>query len=100
MTGPSTRSILFRAMELARQAVHLDTTNDDPQGAIIAYGESVQLLDEVMIRVINTGQGDSRPNARSREIQEEEVRRLRSIYDSYLSRMITLSTIHNIPLHS
>lgn len=80
---PSSRRVLTRALELAREAVRLDSTNDDPRGAIEAYGQSVTLLKEVMERVMRgEDTGDHRRrNGRRRSIvaQEEEVRRLRSI---------------------
>lgn len=80
---PSSRRTLTRALELAREAVRLDSTNDDPHGAIRAYGESVALLNEVMERVMR-GEDSSehrRRNGRRRSIvaQEEEVRRLKTI---------------------
>lgn len=80
---PSSRRALTRALELAREAVQLDATNDDPHAAVIAYGRSVALLSEVMERV-RRGEDTSdgrRKNGRRRSVvaQEEEVRRLKSI---------------------
>lgn len=80
---PSSRRALTRALELAREAVQLDATNDDPHAAVIAYGRSVALLSEVMERVRrgeDTSDGHRR-NGRRRSVvaQEEEVRRLKSI---------------------
>lgn len=80
---PSSRRALTRALELAREAVQLDATNDDPHAAVIAYGRSVALLSEVMERV-RSGEDSSdgrRRNGRRRSVvaQEEEVRRLKSI---------------------
>lgn len=80
---PSSRRALTRALELAREAVQLDATNDDPHAAVIAYGRSVALLSEVMERV-RRGEDSSdgrRKNGRRRSVvaQEEEVRRLKSI---------------------
>ena len=80
---PSSRRALTRALELAREAVQLDATNDDPHAAVIAYGRSVALLSEVMERV-RRGEDTSdgrRRNGRRRSVvaQEEEVRRLKSI---------------------
>lgn len=85
---PSSRRALTRALELAREAVRLDSTNDDPHGAIQAYGQSVALLNEVMERVMR-GEDSTEPrkkNGRRRSIvaQEEEVRRLRSIVSIFL----------------
>lgn len=80
---PSSRRTLTRALELAREAVRLDSTNDDPHGAIRAYGQSVALLNEVMERVMRGDDSSEhrRRNGRRRSIvaQEEEVRRLKSI---------------------
>lgn len=82
-TRPSSRRALTRALELAKEAVRLDSTNDDPHGAIMAYGQSVALLNEVMERVMRgEDSGESRRrNGRRRSIvaQEEEVQRLKSI---------------------
>lgn len=81
---PSSRSALTRALELARQAVQLDSTNDDPYGAVLAYGKSVALLSEVMERVMrgeDSTESGRRRNGRRRSVvaQEEEVRRLKAI---------------------
>jgi len=81
---PSSRRALTRALELAREAVRLDSTNDDPYAAVVAYGRSVALLSEVMERVIrgeDSTESNRRRNGRRRSVvaQEEEVRRLRSI---------------------
>jgi hypothetical protein len=74
---PSSRSALTRALELARQAVHLDSTNDNPAAAVEAYARSVALLSQVMERV-KRGE-DAGRRTRSPEAQEEEVRRLQNI---------------------
>ena len=81
---PSSRRALTKALELAREAVKLDSTNDDPYGAVVAYGKSVALLSKVMERVINgEDSNDSlrRKGGRRRSVvaQEEEVRRLKAI---------------------
>jgi hypothetical protein len=80
---PSSRRALTKALELAREAVKLDSTNDDPHGAVIAYGKSVALLSEVMERVMRGEDSTEtrRRNGRRRSVvaQEEEVRRLKSI---------------------
>jgi hypothetical protein len=81
---PSSRRALTKALELAREAVKLDSTNDDPYGAVVAYGKSVALLSKVMERVMS-GEDctDSirRRGGRRRSVvaQEEEVRRLKAI---------------------
>ncbi|KIK98809.1 hypothetical protein PAXRUDRAFT_823477 [Paxillus rubicundulus Ve08.2h10] len=98
---PSSRRALTRALELAREAVQLDATNDDPHAAVIAYGRSVALLSEVMERV-QRGEDSTegrRKNGRRRSAvaQEEEVRRLQAIHDTYADRMNILSLIYSIP---
>lgn len=86
---PSSRRALTRALELAREAVKLDATTDDPQGALQAYGQSVALLKEVMERVMrgddSTDGSHRKKNGRRRSVvaQEEEVRRLKSIVGLY-----------------
>ncbi|KAJ7786040.1 hypothetical protein B0H16DRAFT_1294665 [Mycena metata] len=98
---PSSRRALTRALELAREAVQLDSTNEEPQAAVIAYGRSVALLSEVMERVrrgedsTETRRRIGRP--RSAMAQEEEVRRLQNIHDTYADRMNILSIIYDIP---
>ena len=118
---PSSRRALTAALELAQEAVRLDTTNDDPIGAIQAYSRSVALLSEVMERVMrgeetsDSGK-DRRRSGRRRSVvaKEEEVRRLKSIvssfalssfisrdspdhqHDTYADRMIILSDIYNV----
>jgi hypothetical protein len=81
---PSSRRALTKALELAREAVKLDSTNDDPYGAVVAYGKSVALLSKVMERVINgedSSESVRRKGGRRRSVvaQEEEVRRLKAI---------------------
>ena len=78
---PSSRSALTRALELARQAVHLDSTNDNPAAAVEAYAQSVALLSQVMERVKRGEDGGRR--TRSPEAQEEEVKRLQNIVCVY-----------------
>jgi hypothetical protein len=80
----SSRRALTRALELAREAVKLDANNDDPHGAVVAYGRSVALLSEVMDRVRRGEDGAESGRRRSRRrrsviAQEEEVRRLKTI---------------------
>jgi len=79
---PSSRRALTRALELAREAVQLDSTNDNPEAAVNAYAQSVALLSEVMERVRRgEDSNDSRRRQRRRSVaaQEEEVRRLQNI---------------------
>jgi hypothetical protein len=85
---PSSRRALTKALELAREAVRLDSTNDDPYGAVVAYGKSVALLSKVMERVMSgEDSNDSvrRRGGRRRSVvaQEEEVRRLKAIVRFY-----------------
>jgi hypothetical protein len=118
---PSSRRALTKALELAREAVKLDSTNDDPYGAVVAYGKSVALLSKVMERVINgedSHESVRRKGGRRRSVvaQEEEVRRLKAIvritfalafalvlivftiqHDTYAERMNILSLIYSIP---
>ncbi|KAL1737650.1 hypothetical protein HDZ31DRAFT_70964 [Schizophyllum fasciatum] len=80
---PSSRRALTRALELAREAVELDSSNVDPEAAVMAYGRSVALLSEVMERV-RRGEDSTDPrrkNGRRRSVvaQEEEIRRLQQI---------------------
>ena len=90
---PSSRRALTAALELAKAAVQLDATNEDPHGAVVAYARSVQLLGEVMERVMRgedaSGSGhagatdgeERRRGGRRRSVvaKEEEVRRLKAI---------------------
>lgn len=97
---PSSRRALTRALELAREAVQLDSTNDNPEAAVSAYAQSVALLSEVMERVRRgEDSNDSRRRQRRRSVaaQEEEVRRLQNIHDTYADRMNILSLIYSIP---
>ncbi len=79
---PSSRRALTRALELARHAVQLDSTNEDPEAAVNAYALSVALLSEVMERVRRGEDStESRRSRRRRSVaaQEEEIRRLQNI---------------------
>ncbi|KAJ8457223.1 hypothetical protein ONZ45_g18399 [Pleurotus djamor] len=95
---PSSRRALMRALELAREAVNLDSSNDDPLAAVQAYGKSVALLSEVMERV-RRGEDSTDPNRRkgsrrrSMSAQEDEVKRLKSISDLRYSPDATFSSI-------
>lgn len=80
--APSSRRALTRALELAREAVQLDTMNDNPEAAVKAYGRSVALLSEVMERVRRgeeSTESHRRRRRRSVAAQEEEIRRLQNI---------------------
>jgi len=79
---PSSRRALTRALELAREAVQLDSTNDNPVAAVNAYAQSVALLSEVMERVRNgedSTESHRRRQRRSISAQEKEVKRLQNI---------------------
>ena len=95
---PSSRRALTKALELAREAVRLDSTNDDPYGAVVAYGKSVSLLSKVMERVMSgeeTGDSVRRRGGRRRSVvaQEEEVRRLKAIV-RFTRRLLLLFSDH------
>lgn len=104
-TRPSSRKALTAALELAKSAVQLDSTSDDPHGAVLAYAKAVKLLSEVMERVMR---GEEPPSAtaasggtstlgaeteerrrggrrRSVVAKEEEVRRLKAIVSHCLN---------------
>lgn len=78
---PSPRRALTRALELAREAVQLDSMNDNPELAVAAYGRSVALLSEVMERVKRGEESTERRKNRGRSVfaQEDEIRRLQAI---------------------
>lgn len=86
---PSSRRALTRALELAREAVQLDSTNDNPVAAVNAYAQSVALLSEVMERV-RSGEDSTDPHRRrqrrSVSAQEKEVRRLQNIVSLHFNR--------------
>ncbi|KAG5716598.1 hypothetical protein E4T56_gene16296 [Termitomyces sp. T112] len=97
---PSSRRALTKALELAREAVQLDSMNDNPEAAVQAYGRSVALLSEVMERVRrgeDSTEGHRRRRRRSVAAQEEEIKRLQNIHDTYADRMNILSIIYSIP---
>jgi hypothetical protein len=90
---PSSRSALTKALELAREAVQLDSMNDNPEAAVAAYGRSVALLSEVMERVRRGDDSATEPrrrNGRRRSVvaQEEEVRRLQNIVSSLIPTLL------------
>ena len=86
---PSSRRALTRALELAREAVQLDSTNDNPVAAVNAYAQSVALLSEVMERVRSgedSTESNRRRQRRSISAQEKEVKRLQNIVSSAFYR--------------
>jgi hypothetical protein len=74
---PSSLRTLTRALKLAREAVQIDSTNDDPVAAVSAYAQTVSLLNEVMERVENGG--DSTGSHAGISAREREVERLKNI---------------------
>ncbi|KAG9073955.1 hypothetical protein FS749_014532, partial [Ceratobasidium sp. UAMH 11750] len=96
---PSSRRALTAALELAQEAVRIDSSGTEPLAAIAAYGKSVALLNEVMERVMRGEGADRRRSGvrrRSDAAREDEVRRLKSIHDTYADRMQILSLIYNM----
>jgi hypothetical protein len=93
---PSSRRALTRALELAREAVQLDSTNEDPEAAVHAYAQSVALLSAVMERVRNgedTSDSHRRRRRRSVAAQEEEIRRLQNIVSHSLCIFAFVSNV-------
>ena len=76
----SPRRALTRALELAREAVRLDSTNADPASTIRAYSLSVALLDEVIERRKRGPEHTARSGRSSNAVsREEEINRLKKI---------------------
>ncbi|KAG8897724.1 hypothetical protein FRC01_011196, partial [Tulasnella sp. 417] len=97
---PSSRRALTRALELAQEAVRIDATGEDPHAAVHAYARSVNLLHEVMERVLRGDDESSKKRSTGRKsvhAREDEARRLRSIHDTYYDRMQILVMIYGIP---
>lgn len=94
--APSSRRALTAALELAQEAVRLDS-DEEPFAAVNAYARSISLLSEVMERVrvgdepSEGGSSRRRPRQRSVVAREDEVQRLRSIV-SYLCAVKKIST--------
>ncbi|KAJ7630681.1 hypothetical protein FB45DRAFT_1027877 [Roridomyces roridus] len=93
---PSSRRALTRALELAREAVQLDSTNEEPEAAVMAYGRSVALLSEVMERV-RRGEDSTDPSSRRRNGRPRSAVAQEEEHDTYADRMNILSIIYNIP---
>jgi len=89
----SKRRGLARALELAREAVELDTKAENVQATLETYAKSVSLLSEV-IEELQRAQRDQQ----NEENNEEELKRLATIHDSYRDRMLLLSIVSGIPL--
>lgn len=101
----SSKRALTRSLELAKEAVRLDSTNADPHAAIQYYSESVSLLNEIIERMMRNANGIA---------AQTELMRLRSIvstktdcffggllftsilqHDTYANRLNILRQIHN-----
>ncbi len=82
-SGRSSRpqKALIAALQLAQEAVQLDSSGDYPISAVKAYARSVALLNDVMEKAINGEHSQSSGGRPSRSLasREEEVRKLRSI---------------------
>lgn len=95
----SSKNVLTIALQKAQSAVLLDSANNVPE-AILAYKQSVRLLQEVMERVSPKHSKGRKSN------REEERRRLKVIHDTYAERIRLLSSIdspeedHGTPLSS
>ncbi|KAF6759379.1 hypothetical protein DFP72DRAFT_133984 [Ephemerocybe angulata] len=102
-SASSRHALTASALELAREAVQLDSTNsDNPEAALQAYARSVTLLYEV-IEQVRRGE-DSTKSRRRRPwtvaSREDELRRLQNIHDVYMDRIRILSTIHGVQMTS
>ncbi|KDR72524.1 hypothetical protein GALMADRAFT_228816 [Galerina marginata CBS 339.88] len=96
----SSRQTLTRSLELAREAVRIDSTNGSPEDAIQTYIQSIALLNDVIGMVMN---GENSTKAlrgrrnKSAAAQEEEVMRLQNIRNTYADRVDVLKTVYNVP---
>ncbi|KAE8210599.1 hypothetical protein CF327_g5548 [Tilletia walkeri] len=79
--------VLTLAIEKAKKAVTLDSSNKVPE-AISAYKHALRLLEEVMDRIA------PKPGQRPKPNREEERRRLVIIHDTYADRIRLLSAIN------
>lgn len=72
---------LIRALDFAREAVQIDSINDDPVAAVSAYTRSLWLLNQVLERVRNSENTtvSLRRRSRSSIFQEKDIRRLEKI---------------------
>lgn len=79
----STRQRLRQAMELAREAVRLDSSNEDPLSAIESYQKCTDMLNHVIDRIhngdITNTQTQYRSSSRNEANRDEELKRLTSI---------------------
>ncbi|KAJ6540487.1 hypothetical protein B0H19DRAFT_1077896 [Mycena capillaripes] len=85
----------------AREAATIDSTNEDPQAVVMAYGRTVGMLSGHIERVHSTRPGSSRRNDRPQTAveQEEELRRLRNIASRSLAHFLPLTPFqHDIDL--
>lgn len=73
--GPTRRRMLEKSLEWAREAVRLDSANDNPLGAVVAYSRSIGLISDVLEQL-----------GRTAELREQvETRRLQSIVSNDIS---------------
>ncbi|KAG9122655.1 hypothetical protein FRC07_000873, partial [Ceratobasidium sp. 392] len=96
---PSSRHVLTAALELAQEAVRIDSSGTEPLAAIAAYSKSVALLNEVMERVMRGEEADRHKSGvrrRSNAAREDEARRLKLIHDTYAKRMQILLLMYNM----
>ncbi|KAI5475379.1 hypothetical protein MNV49_001483 [Pseudohyphozyma bogoriensis] len=116
----SSKSVLTIALQRAQSAVLLDSANNVP-AAIAAYGQSVRLLKEVMVRqednsrkekererekeieAVRRGETDEEREKRKKKAEKkerfkaDEARRLRVIHDTYEDRIAMLVQMEHSP---
>ncbi|KAJ7269802.1 hypothetical protein C8J57DRAFT_1323538 [Mycena rebaudengoi] len=85
---------MTQALEIAREAVILDTTNEDPAATVQKYRASVALLSQLLFQMHSEGETVSSPRGQRNRVREEEIRRIQNI----ANRMNVLSIIYNIPV--
>jgi hypothetical protein len=64
---PIRRRVLKKASKWAREAVRLDSANDNPHGAVVAYSRSIGLLSEVLEQLGRTA--ELREQVETRKLQ-------------------------------
>lgn len=78
----SHRKIITRALEFAREAVRIDASDEDPQGAVSTYEQSIILLNSVLEQLTQAGRLASEASASDASQfvrKEQEVLNLRRI---------------------
>ncbi|KAG6895937.1 hypothetical protein C0992_011484 [Termitomyces sp. T32_za158] len=78
LTDSNMRGLLLSALDLAREAVSLDTANDGPK-ALVKYTESVWLLRELLERIRAGGGGQRNRVYATREEQRHEENKIQDI---------------------